>query len=169
MTESTLMTDYLGRGVAAARPASVTVASGVLALWFSTDTGELDYYTGSGWTTLAGGLGRVNTWTAAQRGAVVALTDAATITSDFSLGNNFSVTLGGNRTLGNPSNVGAGQAGQIVVTQDGTGSRTLTLAANWFPVGGSAPTWTAAAGAIDIITYYTTASGHISYSVLNNC
>ena len=35
--------------------------------------------------------------------AIIGLTDAATIAVDMSLGNNFSVTLGGNRTLGNPT------------------------------------------------------------------
>ena len=59
----------------------------------------------------------------AQRGTVVALTDAATIAVDLSLANNFSVTLAGNRTLGAPTNTTAGQSGVIVVTQDSTGSR----------------------------------------------
>jgi hypothetical protein len=43
------------------------------------------------------------------------------------IANNFSVTLGGNRTLANPSNQTAGQSGTIVMTQDGTGSRTLAF------------------------------------------
>ena len=58
---------------------------------------------------------------------IYALTDAATITPDFSTGNNFSVTLGGNRTLANPTNLTAGQSGMIFVTQDATGGRTLAL------------------------------------------
>ena len=45
-------------------------------------------------------LNGINVWSGSQRYAVVALTDAASITSDFSLGNNFSVTLGGNRARG---------------------------------------------------------------------
>lgn len=52
MANSTLLTDYLGKGIASSRPSSVTVAAGALALWFSTDTGELDYYNGSGWTSV---------------------------------------------------------------------------------------------------------------------
>lgn len=62
------------------------------------------------------------------------LTDAATILVDASLGNHFTVTLGGNRTLGNPSNPpGAGQDQMILfaIRQDGTGSRTLTLDTNY--------------------------------------
>lgn len=57
----------------------------------------------------------------------VALTDAATIAVDASLGNRFRVTLGGNRTLGNPSNPGDGQQLVFELIQDATGSRTITL------------------------------------------
>ena len=56
---------------------------------------------------------------------MVTLTDAATISIDAALGNNFKVTLGGNRTLGNPTNGVDGQKITIRVRQDGTGSRTL--------------------------------------------
>lgn len=57
----------------------------------------------------------------------VALTDAATISVDASLGNHFRVTLGGNRTLGNPTNATDGQKLLFEIIQDATGSRTLTL------------------------------------------
>ena len=99
-------------------------------------------------------LTTANTFTKAQRGAVVALTDGATITPDFSAGNNFSVTLGGNRTLANPTNVVAGQSGVIAVTQDATGSRTLAYGANFDYTGGSAPVLSTAANAVDLLTYY---------------
>lgn len=58
---------------------------------------------------------------------IVNLTDAATIATDASQGNLFRVTLGGNRTLGNPTNPTDGQVATWELTQDGTGSRTLTL------------------------------------------
>jgi hypothetical protein len=58
---------------------------------------------------------------------VVALTDAATIDTDASLGSVFKVTLGGNRTLGAPTNPTSGQKGVWRFKQDGTGSRTITL------------------------------------------
>lgn len=57
----------------------------------------------------------------------VTLTDAATIATDASLGNLMRVTLGGNRTLGNPTNAVDGQLVTWMVKQDGTGSRTLTM------------------------------------------
>lgn len=57
----------------------------------------------------------------------VTLTDAATIATDASLGNSFQVTLGGNRTLGNPTNGKNGQKCIWELIQDGTGSRTITM------------------------------------------
>lgn len=58
----------------------------------------------------------------------VALADAATIATNAALGNHFRVTLGGNRTLGAPTNPVDGQKGLWELIQDGTGSRTLALA-----------------------------------------
>ena len=55
------------------------------------------------------------------------LTDAATITVDASLGNQFRVTLAGNRTLANPTNAFDGQMLMFSIKQDATGSRTITL------------------------------------------
>lgn len=54
-----------------------------------------------------------------------ALTDGATITIDCSLGSLFTVTLAGNRTIA-VTNMTTGQIIDILVKQDGTGSRTLT-------------------------------------------
>lgn len=104
----------------------------------------------------------VQSFTAAQRGAISALTDGATITPDFAVANNFSVTLGGNRTLANPSNLTAGQSGVIVVTQDGTGSRTLAYGSYWKFAGGTAPTLTTTASAVDVIAYYVESSTRIT-------
>jgi hypothetical protein len=108
------------------------------------------------------------TFTAAQRGTVTALTDGATITPDFAVANNFSVTLGGNRTLANPTNVTAGQSGVIVITQDGTGSRTLAYGSNWKFAGGTDPTLTTAANAVDVLTYYAASSTIIIASALGD-
>ena len=108
--------------------------------------------TGSGRLTVAGNA----------VGVPVALTDGATITADFSAANNFSITLGGNRTLANPSNLAAGQAGTIVVTQDATGSRTLAYGSNWKFPGGTAPTLTTTANAVDAIAYYVESSTRIT-------
>lgn len=107
-------------------------------------------------------------FSAAQRGAVVALTDGATITPDFALANNFSVTLGGNRTLANPTNLTAGQSGVIKITQDGTGSRTLAYGSNWDFAGGTAPTLTTTASAVDILAYYVDSSSNITARLIGD-
>jgi hypothetical protein len=59
------------------------------------------------------------------------LTDAATIAVDASLGNDFTVTLGGNRTLGNPTNSVNGQKILFAIRQDGAGNRTLALGSDY--------------------------------------
>jgi hypothetical protein len=110
----------------------------------------------------------VQTFSVAQRGAVSALTDGATITPDFSLGNNFSVTLGGNRTLANPTNLTAGQHGVIVITQDGTGSRTLAYGSNWKFPAGAAPTLTTTANAVDVLEYYVESSSRITARLIGD-
>ena len=67
------------------------------------------------------------TFSAAQRGTITTLTDGATVTPDFAASNNYVLTLGGNRTIANPTNLTAGQSGSIFLVQDGTGSRTACL------------------------------------------
>jgi len=85
----------------------------------------------------------------------------ATITPDFALANNYTVTLGGNRTLANPTNLTAGQSGSIFVVQDGTGSRTLAYGSFWDFIGGTAPTLTTTANAVDRIDYVVRTTGSI--------
>lgn len=58
---------------------------------------------------------------------IVALVDAANIATDASLGNLFTVTLGGNRNLSAPTNPIDGQKIIYKITQDGTGNRGLTF------------------------------------------
>jgi len=91
------------------------------------------------------------------------LTDGATINIDGNTGFNFKVTLGGNRTLANPTNMKTGQSGIIIVTQDGTGSRTLAFGSNWkFPGGVAAGgVLSTTASAVDVISYYVRSDGTI--------
>ena len=110
----------------------------------------------------AAALAVAQSFTAAQRGAVSALTDGATITPDFALANNYSVTLGGNRTLANPTNLVAGQSGIIKISQDGTGGRTLAFGSYWDFPAGVAPTLTTTASAVDILAYYVDSSTNIT-------
>lgn len=104
----------------------------------------------------------VQTFTAAQRASITTLTDGANISVDFASSNNFVVTLDGNRTLDNPTNQVAGQSGSIFIAQDGvTGSRTLAYGTDYEFAGGTAPTLSTAAGAVDRIDYIVRASGSI--------
>ena len=119
------------------------------------------------WATYAG-LDTAQTWTKGQRGEITALTDGATITPDFADSNNFSVTLGGNRTLANPTNLVAGQSGCIWITQDGTGSRTLAYGSYWDFTGGTAPTLTTTASAVDCLVYAVQSSTKITATLITN-
>jgi hypothetical protein len=114
------------------------------------------------------GLEIVQSYTVAQRGTVSALTDGATITPDFAASNNFSVTLGGNRALANPTNIVAGQSGVIFITQDGTGSRTLSYGTYWKFSGGVAPTLTTTASAVDMLVYIVQSSTRIDAQLVTN-
>lgn len=106
--------------------------------------------------------GATNTYTGAQIGSVSTLTDGATITPNFALNNSFTVTLGGNRTLANPTNLVAGQSGVIIINQDGTGGRTLAYGSNYDFGGGTAPTLTTTANAQDMIAYFVVSTSRIN-------
>jgi hypothetical protein len=106
--------------------------------------------------------GATNTYTGAQIGNVTTLTDGATITPNFALNNSFTVTLAGNRTLANPTNLVAGQSGVIIINQDATGSRTLAYGTNYDFGGGTAPTLTTTANAQDMIAYFVVSTSRIN-------
>lgn len=63
--------------------------------------------------------------------ATVALTDGATINTDAALGNVFTVTIAGNRTMANPTNPTAEQRITFRIRQDAVGSRVLTWASDF--------------------------------------
>ena len=83
------------------------------------------------------------------------LTDGASIAWDVDSGVFATVTLGGNRTLANPTNLGSSGTLILKVVQDGTGSRTLAFGANYLWPRGSAPTLSAGADAVDILVFVT--------------
>lgn len=116
---------------------------------------------GTGASTAAGartnlavpGLATVNTFAKAQRLGFATLTDAATIAVDLDLANNFNLVLGGNRTLGIPTNVAVGQEGTITVRQDSTGSRTLAYSWPYIFPQIFAPVLSTLKGAMDLLAY----------------
>jgi len=89
----------------------------------------------------------------------VTATDGTTVTFNLATSDWQIVTLGGNRTLA-ISNPTAGQQFTLQLTQDGTGSRTVT----WFSgikwQGGAAPTLSTTAGKIDVFTFKCTSVGN---------
>lgn len=101
-------------------------------------------------------------WAAA---VTVALTDAATVTPDISTGINFTWTIAGNRTLAFPANVKVGQSGSIWVSQDATGSRTISWGSGWKTAAGVAGVLSTAANAVDRIDYVVRTSSIVDYTV----
>ena len=63
--------------------------------------------------------------------------------------------------MANPSTEVVGQSGFIVLIQDGTGGRTLSLGTDYETVGGTGITLSSAASATDIVPYVVAASGRI--------
>jgi len=99
---------------------------------------------------------------------ITTLTDAASITSDFALGNNFLVTIADNRTLAAPTNAVAGQSGAIHIIQDGTGSRTLSYNAAWQFPAASVPTLSTGASDVDMLAYMVRSSTTIDAQLIKN-
>jgi hypothetical protein len=115
--------------------------------------------------TASRALSAANVWAA---GALVTLTDAATIAVDMSTFINGTVTLAGNRAMGAPSNTKVGQSGVIYIVQDATGSRTLSYNAVWKFAGGTAPVLTTTANAVDALYYYVRTSTFIHASLVKD-
>jgi hypothetical protein len=116
----------VGIGTWAANSAKLIVSGGGVGIGTNTPVGGLAVMNGN---VGVGTCSPVNTLQVkgSFTAGTVTLTDAATIATDASLGNLFRVTLGGNRTLGNPTNGVDGQKVTWELIQDGTGSRTITL------------------------------------------
>ena len=92
---------------------------------------------------------------------ITAATSASTITLDLGASVHHSVTLAHNTTFADPSNEVVGESGSIIITQDGTGSRTAAWNSAWKWTGGTAPTLSTAASAVDRIDYLVVAAGNI--------
>ena len=82
-------------------------------------------------------------------------------TIDFSVANIITATLTGATTFANPTTESVGQSGSIIVTQDGTGGRTLAWGTQFKWTGGTAPTLSTAASAVDRIDYLVVAADTI--------
>jgi hypothetical protein len=69
--------------------------------------------------------------------------------------------MGHNITFNNPTTESIGQSGTITLTQDGTGSRTASWGNQFLWAGGTAPTLSTAAAAVDRIDYVVVAADKI--------
>lgn len=114
---------------------------------------------GTGYAELAGAQ-----FTGPVSVAFVTLTDAETIATNALLSNNFAVTLGANRVLGNPTGLRDGGVYRWRIKQDATGSRTLAYGSFFKWPGGTAPTLTTAANAVDFITATYNAADAVLYA-----
>jgi hypothetical protein len=103
-------------------------------------------------TVLSLNVDNQNAWTKSQRTVPYSLTDGANISVDASQSNVFKVTLAGNRTLDNPTNLSDGMVLTFRIKQDGTGSRTLAYGSKYEFPGDVAPTLTTTANKMDVIT-----------------
>ena len=91
--------------------------------------------------------------------AVVMLADAATIALDASEGNDFRVTIAGNRTVGTPANPADGQKITLQVTQSAGGSFTLSWGSGYeFSAGLPQPTLSTTPGQTDLLGFIYNAS-----------
>ena len=114
----------------------------------------------------SGGNGRVTT--KGTIGEVITVSYASTITLDFRTANNFTVTLTGNTTFANPSNLAAGQSGILFVLQDGTGGRTAAFGSYWDFSDGTAPTLSTGVNAVDMIAWVARSANKISAQFVGN-
>ena len=135
--------------------------SNILAQFINGGANELYHSATKKFETASGGV----SLTGGAAANVTALSDGATITIDMATACHHSVTLGGNRTFAAPSNQVVGQAGSIFITQDGTGSRTASFNAAFKFVGGTAPTLTTTAAAVDRVDYVILSSNVIHCAV----
>lgn len=99
--------------------------------------------------------------------AYTALTDGASISVDMSLGWNFSVTIGGNRTLSNPTNAKPGQSGCFKITASGA-TRTIDRGANYLTTSVSFPVSIASGNICYIFYFVDTSSRIIVTAAINN-
>ena len=88
-----------------------------------------------------------------QRVLVQTLSDGANIAWDLNLGGQAKVTLGGNRTLDNPTNLVAGAIYTLRVIQDGTGTRLLSYGSAYLWPKDVPPTLTTTASATDVLVF----------------
>lgn len=95
-------------------------------------------------------------------------TFGTTTSLDFSTFINTAITLTGNITTMNVSNVKAGQSGLITFIQDSTGGRTTVFNSIFKFSAGVAPILSASANAVDVLSYSCRSATFCVASMINN-
>lgn len=103
-------------------------------------------------STLVNDAGYLTSTTGQKKAARQTLTDGASVDWNAANGNIATLTLGGNRTINAPTNL-YDESFILFLKQDATGSRTVTWNAVFKWSGGTAPTLSTTANAVDIITF----------------
>lgn len=150
ITTGNITTGVFGDG-AVGTPSITNTGDTDTGLYFSADN-EISVATGGTQRLSVDSSGHLN-HNGSASADISALTSSANITIDMDTAQNHSVTLAHNTTFENPSNMNVGQTGSIIITQDGTGSRTASFGTYWKFAGATAPTLTTTASAVDRIDY----------------
>ena len=119
MAYSGRVPDYLGGGLASARPASLSLAPGSIGVWYSSDTEACSVWTGSAWKAVSsgGGSGSIEIVSAITSGTIT-----PTGTTDLVRPAALAAAL----TIANPSSTPADGAGFVVDLIDNGTTRALT-------------------------------------------
>ena len=117
-----------------------------------------------------GGSGNGRVTTKGTIGEINALGDlsAGTHTLDFRTANNFSMTLIGNVTIANPSNISAGQSGVLFIKQDSTGGRDAQFGSYWDFSNGTAPTLSTGQNEVDVVAWIARTNTNIAAQFIGN-
>lgn len=150
ITTGNITTGVFGAG-AVGTPSITTTADTNTGIYFS-GADEISLTTGGTQRLSVDSSGHLN-HNGSASADISALTSSANITIDMDTAQNHSVTLAHSTTFENPSNMNVGQTGSIIITQDGTGSRTASFGSYWKFAGATAPTLTTTASAVDRIDY----------------
>ena len=158
-------TDSVSQSFAATANSVKTLRDATVPSSGGTFTGPIVAPTGS---TISGHakFDEAQTFTKAQRGAIVALAGSGTVTPDFSLSNNFAITLSGAVTLAFPSGVASGQSGAIRIEQNGT--HVIAYSGAWEFPDSTPPNNSVVSGRSDLLVYYAHSNSGITAQLLTN-